>query len=171
MNKNVLKPAIIVLLLFPFLFQLLSGFSLRLSGAHQIKAIDRSDNTSMTSLSASLSSTSIEVVIAYFNEDISTLEQTLQRISSTLSLQKRAAVVRYTLYLKDSRVNATALSSKTGINEVVRLRNRGREGSTYLQHILRHYNDSHESQGKDNTSIRHLADLTIFTQPVNKILS
>ena len=50
--------------------------------------------------------------------------------------------IRWIVYLKDENADAAALKRTTGVDEIVRLNNTGREAGTYLRHILRHYNDT-----------------------------
>ena len=88
---------------------------------------------------ASQPNSTCEVVVAHYNEDITWLRGMCQRCALTL-------------YHKGS-LNTTTIRSALNYRpdaSIIHLPNRGREGETWLQHIIRRYNT--------------LADSTIFVQ-------
>ena len=96
-------------------------------------------NSTSSSIPASLPNSTCEVVVAHYNEDITWLRGVCQQCSLTL-------------YHKGNLTTAgigSTLSHRPDAT-IIHLSNRGREGETWLQHIIRRYDT--------------LADSTIFVQ-------
>lgn len=94
--------------------------------------------------------------ISYYEEDTNTLRNTISEVKSRLPRSSSKKVI---LYCKsDKHSTSTALhdlARQVGADEGVFLRNVGREGETYLQHITRHYSSRSSP----------LASKTVFLQP------
>lgn len=86
------------------------------------------------------SSGSMDLVFSYYNEPLSRFSDAVDyvRRQSQLSVQNPRVIV----YVKHPQVSLTKIAKEVGADEVIRLKNVGREGGTYLAHILRHYNSS-----------------------------
>mmetsp|Transcript_25641 Transcript_25641/g.56137 ORF Transcript_25641/g.56137 Transcript_25641/m.56137 type:complete len:330 (+) Transcript_25641:89-1078(+) len=98
-----------------------------------------SSNSTPSSIPSSLPNSTCEVVVAHYNEDISWLRGVCQQCSLTLYHKGDLPTTEIRSSLSH-RPDAT----------VIHLQNRGREGETWLQHIVRRYDT--------------LADSTIFVQ-------
>jgi len=92
--------------------------------------------------------TRFDIVISMYNEDPNLVKETLEAIKSTAMLKNLEPNV--IIYTKDKDADLSKLKEATGANSVERLENLGREGATYLQHIV----DKWES----------LAEQTMFIQ-------
>ena len=82
-----------------------------------------------------------DIVISMYDEPITDLQQTISLVTKLPAVAARNP--RVSVYLKDASVNISAvraaISSYKGTVTV--LPNVGREGETYLNHILTHWND------------------------------
>jgi hypothetical protein len=121
-------------------------------------------------------SRTVDIVIAYYNEDLANTQAHMQNVRSRRFIQARQN--RVLIYNKGSRTEheiRRGLKLKRS-DEVIPLPNVGREGQTYLAHILLHYNASISALADafgDNSSptpesvaqSRVLADHTIMLQP------
>lgn len=77
----------------------------------------------------------MEIVISMYKEPldgIATLLRNLKRIPALSDAQ-------ITVYIKDSSASPSHIQSQLGVNQVFPLPNIGREGETYLNHILRRW--------------------------------
>lgn len=112
---------------------------------------------------------SIDVVFAYYNEP---LEGILDQMSYLRSVKEVSqANPKFITYVKSSNVSLEEYKAATGMDEVYRLPNFGREGDTYLHHILRNYNATISSSGSSTRDAvggyvepRGLAAHTFFLQ-------
>lgn len=89
-----------------------------------------------------------DIVVSAYLEDPKSIKAMLDSIKKTAYISTRK--VNVILYTKDPDANATALKESTGANAVHVLENVGREGATFLHHIV--------------TSWDVLAEKTMFIQ-------
>jgi hypothetical protein len=87
-----------------------------------------------------------EIVISMYKEPVADV----QTLISTLRKMPTLSQARVSIYIKDSEANIDTVKRTTGADAVIPLPNIGREGETYLNHIL--------------TQWDHLAHETIFLQ-------
>ncbi|GAA5953688.1 hypothetical protein JCM3765_006938 [Sporobolomyces pararoseus] len=84
----------------------------------------------------------VDVVIAYWNESLSYTRRDLDYVRRITFVNERdSRIVVYNKGEKDEETLRGALGLKSW-DKVVKLENVGREGATYLQHILMNYNDT-----------------------------
>ncbi|KAK4048200.1 hypothetical protein OIV83_004905 [Microbotryomycetes sp. JL201] len=84
----------------------------------------------------------VDLVVSYYNEDLAATHEHLTWLLQTPFVRDRDA--RVLIYNKGPRTESDirkGLSLKY-VDKVISLPNVGREGHTYLQHIMLHYNDS-----------------------------
>ncbi|GAA5827774.1 hypothetical protein JCM3770_005417 [Rhodotorula araucariae] len=87
-------------------------------------------------------SRSVDLVVAYYNEDLSNTGDHISHIRETEFVRRRNnRVVVYNKGSKSEQELRKGLKLKW-LDEVVPLPNLGREGATYLTHILLHYNST-----------------------------
>ncbi|POW13014.1 hypothetical protein PSTT_04026 [Puccinia striiformis] len=131
---------------------------------------------------------SVDLVFSYYNEPLSRFFEAVDHVRrlSVLSLQNPRVIV----YVKHPEVSLVNIANVINADEVIRLNNVGREGGTYLAHILKHYNSTllKDSQGRiirggisspeileraefgierilSSPAVHGLADHTVFMQP------
>ncbi|WWC90332.1 uncharacterized protein L201_005265 [Kwoniella dendrophila CBS 6074] len=93
-----------------------------------------------------------DIVVSHYNEDVGMMKDSINGVLHRLPRRKSRRVI---IYCKGPP-NETSLKALSDISdEVVQLENVGREGETYLSHIVRHY----------ETPFTNLAGHTIFMQP------
>ncbi|KAH9863553.1 hypothetical protein J1614_009485 [Plenodomus biglobosus] len=73
-----------------------------------------------------------EVVISMFNEPLDSISSLLSSLRAIPTFSN----AHIHIYTKDPLANTTALQQYTGAQQITQLRNIGREGETYLHHIL-----------------------------------
>lgn len=93
----------------------------------------------------------VDIVIAYYADEPDNTRNLRETLLRYAWIEGRDP--RFILYLKNPDLDANAVKEQTGVDEVIRLDNRGREGGTYLQHILLNYNASVEASASQSTSI------------------
>ncbi|KAK6511096.1 hypothetical protein TWF481_000018 [Arthrobotrys musiformis] len=76
----------------------------------------------------------MDVVISYFKEDLKGVQSFLQELKSIPQI--RQLDVNILIYTKNNESNLAKIRSLTMANDVIELPNEGREGGTYLHHIL-----------------------------------
>ncbi|KAL7007289.1 hypothetical protein EMMF5_003128 [Cystobasidiomycetes sp. EMM_F5] len=103
----------------------------------------------------------VDVVISFYNEDPRVTRNLTRNLLYYPWIRQRDP--RFILYLKNDKLDAEKIRKSTGVHEVIRLDNRGREAGTYLQHILRNYNASIDP-ASSSAYRGGLADHTIFLQ-------
>ncbi|GAA5862430.1 hypothetical protein JCM3774_002514 [Rhodotorula dairenensis] len=129
-----------------------------------------------------LSSQTVDIVIAYYDEEVGQTERDIDEIRSSPYVASRQH--RVVVYNKGPH-SAEFLREKLALapaDEIVPLPNLGREGATYLSHILLHYNDTlaslapnsltdpppvpaeHLTLPASHLRQRTLADMTYFLQ-------
>ncbi|KAG0146758.1 hypothetical protein CROQUDRAFT_500119 [Cronartium quercuum f. sp. fusiforme G11] len=124
---------------------------------------------------------SVDIVVSYYNEPLDNLSSVINYVRSVLPIAIQHP--RVVIYVKGEQADLGKILSKSGADEVISLPNVGREGGTYLTHILRQYNSSlsilnqniiqneNDHDIKVNKSVLGspevwgLADHTIFMQP------
>lgn len=84
----------------------------------------------------------MEIVIAYYKEPISDVQQQIAYIRSLPEIMDQKPI--FTMYAKASEEDVPTdwLYEHTGVDQVIRLDNFGREGGTYMRHIISRYNAS-----------------------------
>ncbi|KAK7511738.1 uncharacterized protein IWZ02DRAFT_93976 [Phyllosticta citriasiana] len=93
---------------------------------------------SVTLLDSSYSATNgFDVVISMYKEPIEAVQAIMSELSEIPLVSGSAP--RLHLYTKDETVNVEMLKEATDAYQVTKLPNYGREGETYLQHILREW--------------------------------
>lgn len=91
-------------------------------------------------LDTSYSSTSaIDVVMSIYREPPSHITSTFCLLTSMPSIGSKSP--RLILYTKDPSANLTLLQQQTNATKVIQLPNLGREGHTYLHHIISSWDD------------------------------
>ncbi|TGO18203.1 hypothetical protein BTUL_0011g00080 [Botrytis tulipae] len=84
-------------------------------------------------------SSSFDIAISAYKETQESIARMLKAIKSTPYLSSHNT--RVLIYTKDPSVSLSMLKNSTGADTVERLPNLGREGGTYLSHIVTHWND------------------------------
>jgi hypothetical protein len=82
-----------------------------------------------------LPSVSTEIVINMYKESIANVASLMSTLRAMPGLQSPV----FHIYLKDVDANSTSIQRETKAEKITRLPNVGREGETYLKHILDHY--------------------------------
>ncbi|KAF3903743.1 hypothetical protein ABW21_db0202824 [Orbilia brochopaga] len=81
----------------------------------------------------------LDLVISYYNEDLPALKAFVDAVSSIPKIQELQPHV--IVYTKNNESNISEIRSSIGAHEVVLLPNEGREGGTYLHHIINRWAD------------------------------
>lgn len=81
----------------------------------------------------------LDVVVSMFKEPPSTIKETFDRLKRLPEISRRNP--RLVVYTKDPSANIDQLLRQTGAISVVQLPNVGREGHTYLHHIVEQWED------------------------------
>ncbi|WWC71206.1 uncharacterized protein I206_105159 [Kwoniella pini CBS 10737] len=93
-----------------------------------------------------------DIVLSHYNEDLNIMRESIESVRSRLPSTHSKRVI---IYSKGS-VDQDGLQELLDMSdEVVQIPNVGREGETYLSHIVRHY----------DTASTNIAGHTIFMQP------
>ncbi|KAF2624453.1 hypothetical protein BU25DRAFT_348381 [Macroventuria anomochaeta] len=74
----------------------------------------------------------VEIVLSMYKEPIDEVEELVNNLKSMPALSD----ARVTIYIKDGEANSTHVRHQTGANNATILPNVGREGETFLNHIL-----------------------------------
>jgi hypothetical protein len=74
----------------------------------------------------------MEIVVSMYKEPIGDVAKLIRNLKSIPALSD----AQVTIYLKDSRTESARLKTQLGADQIVTLPNIGREGETYLNHIL-----------------------------------
>jgi hypothetical protein len=97
-------------------------------------------NTHNLRLDTSYTPTSaIDIVMSIYHEPPSHITSTFALLTSLPSIATRSP--RLILYTKDPYANTTLLQSQTNATRVIKLPNVGREGHTYLHHMISSWDD------------------------------
>lgn len=114
----------------------------------------------------------LDVVFAYYDEPVEGIIDQITYLRSVKEVYERNP--NFITYVKSDNVSLEAYKAATGVDEVYRLPNLGREGDTYLNHILRNYNATLPSARPKSyrrdaaggfVEPRGLAHHTFFLQP------
>ncbi|KAE8452067.1 hypothetical protein EG329_002233 [Mollisiaceae sp. DMI_Dod_QoI] len=81
-----------------------------------------------------------DIVISMYQESPSSVKSMIEKLKSTAYLSIIAPDVQVIIYTKDSSSDLDLLKNETGADIVQRFPNTGREGGTYLQHIVSNWN-------------------------------
>ncbi|KAJ9103739.1 hypothetical protein QFC21_002199 [Naganishia friedmannii] len=116
-------------------------------------------------------------VVAYYHEDVAILRNTIQTVKRKIRAYHTTKVI---VYAKGPAHTANGgdreamhrLRRDVGADEVVALKNVGREGETYLNHITRHYDSLTSPLGRQTLFIQpHLAWDWMFLPRMNNVLT
>lgn len=107
------------------------------------------------------SSHSLDIVLSYYAEDVRYVARYIEYLKNVSNLQKLRP--RFIVYNKNPSVNDALLRHQLNVNLVQKLPNLGREGATYLYHIIKNYdslsNHTIFSQaGVEGITSEHLTD-------------
>ncbi|KAM0747990.1 hypothetical protein T439DRAFT_383046 [Meredithblackwellia eburnea MCA 4105] len=110
---------------------------------------------------------SVDLVFAYWEEDLAEFKKHLDKLRENpfVSTRKKRKIIVYNKGRKSEGEIRERLELDPRIDEVLPLPNVGREGGTYLQHILLHYNGTVSPPDIPTLRVRQLADHTFFFQP------
>jgi hypothetical protein len=95
-------------------------------------------NYARQSHSPSLPQRRVDVVLSYYYEDVPSVARFIQYLRNVTTLQKPKPHI--TVYNKNKQINSTYLKEVLKADMVQPLPNLGREGATYLYHIIENYN-------------------------------
>ncbi|KAJ9120035.1 hypothetical protein QFC22_002932 [Naganishia vaughanmartiniae] len=118
-----------------------------------------------------------DIVIAYYDEDVAILRNTIETVKSEIRAYHTTKVIVYAkgpTYTSGGgdREAMHKLRKEVGADEVVALKNVGREGETYLNHITRHYDSLTSPLGRQTLFIQpHLAWDWLFLPRMEKVLT
>ncbi|KAH8799067.1 hypothetical protein F5884DRAFT_687212 [Xylogone sp. PMI_703] len=88
-----------------------------------------------------ISPSRFDIVVSMYQEDPIAVKHALSAIKSTSLLRNLQQQPRVILYTKSSTANTTILKSLLELDAVYKLDNFGREGGTYLHHILHNWDE------------------------------
>ncbi|KAK6338160.1 hypothetical protein TWF696_001631 [Orbilia brochopaga] len=81
----------------------------------------------------------LDLVISYYNEDLHKLRTFVDSVNNLPRIQQLQPHV--IVYTKNQKSNVSEIQSVIGADEVTLLPNKGREGGTYLHHIVNRWTD------------------------------
>lgn len=90
--------------------------------------------------SSRVSSSTLDIIVSMYKEDAEALAATLNDLRALSPIQN-ITEIRTFIYVKDADANVTELKTILNATSVIRLPNVGREGSSYLAHIERNWED------------------------------
>lgn len=90
----------------------------------------------------------LEIVVSMYDEDAESVATMITRLEEII--REKGHFVETIIYIKDSHANSTALQDQITTSTIIKRPNIGREGETYLHHIL--------------SRSDHLATQTLFIQ-------
>ncbi|GAA5935868.1 hypothetical protein JCM10213_002143 [Rhodosporidiobolus nylandii] len=136
------RPSVLALVPFlPLLVYLITTPATTSSISSACSYLPPSLRTSVCPASASVpTSRTIDLVVSYYDEDLERTKKHIEDIRATDFVSKRSS--RVIIYNKGARgdMEIREAMQLQRADEVVPLPNLGREGATYLKHILLHYN-------------------------------
>ncbi|KAK6524362.1 hypothetical protein TWF281_011270 [Arthrobotrys megalospora] len=83
---------------------------------------------------SSQNAASMDIVISYYKEDLNGVKSFIDQVNAIPQVQKLQPNI--IIYSKNNRSDISEIKARTGANEVTILPNEGREGGTYLRHII-----------------------------------
>lgn len=116
----------------------------------------------------------LDVVFSHYEEPVDQFQHFIDDLYARSLIPRQRT--RMIVYSKGNESVIESLRSLQGVAEVVRIPNVGREGETYLTHILAHYDNSVSSaeaivDRKESEALaRPLADHTMFLQDRESLL-
>ncbi|KAF2429284.1 hypothetical protein EJ08DRAFT_661818 [Tothia fuscella] len=96
--------------------------------------------SSTATSSSVLSSSSLDIVVSMYKEDIHNLSVVLRDVQSLPPI-KSISRVRTFIYVKDVEANIPMLQDALATSNVIQLPNAGRESGTFLTHIISNYDN------------------------------
>lgn len=81
----------------------------------------------------------LDIVVSMYKENAHEVRSTIEHLKSLNTIHRRDANV--IIYNKDPSANLTEIQELTGADSVLPLPNHGREGGTYLSHIVNNWDD------------------------------
>lgn len=113
----------------------------------------------------------LDVVISYYDQDLESFSKNLENVRKVL-LRKEGYEkdqIRIFVYSKNQKLKPDSLREFLGVDAVVKLDNRGREGATYLEHIEEEYGYNGDATngrfgGTVNSRLGGLSQQTLFIQ-------
>ncbi|KAF9701319.1 hypothetical protein EKO04_000443 [Ascochyta lentis] len=79
----------------------------------------------------------VEIVLSMYNEPLDEVRKLVNQLQSMPALSD----AHVTIYIKDSKADNTYIKQQTGAHNVTTLANVGREGETFLNHIINRWDD------------------------------
>ena len=101
------------------------------------RIFDSNHKRSNSCINAIVSRRSFDIVLSYYAEDIDFVARYIRHLKELSSLQKLHP--RIIVYNKNARINTDTLKDLLQADIVQLLPNVGREGATYLHHIIENY--------------------------------
>lgn len=114
--------------------------------------------------------TKLDIVISFYDQDLISLDYSLQNIRKVLQskgdYKYKSNEIRTIIYSKSDKVKPEDLRLYIGVEAVIQLPNTGREGGTYLEHILEEYgyDGKYGGAGGGSSRLGGLSDHTLFVQ-------
>lgn len=113
----------------------------------------------------------LDIVISYYDQDLESFSNNLENVRKVL-LRKEGYEkdhIRTFVYSKNQKLKPDSLREFLGVDAVVKLDNRGREGGTYLEHIEEEYAYNGDATngrygGTVNSRLGGLSQQTLFIQ-------
>lgn len=129
-------------------------------------------NKRIQSLKYYTHSPTVDVVISYFDEEVSAVNHFIKELRYYPWIKNRDP--RFIIYSKTPYENMTYTEAEflkaTGADQVYHMDNKGREAGTYIRHILNTYNATIDPSLAQSYRPAGLADHTLFMQPVSVLL-
>lgn len=162
--------------LLPLLFYLVQHPSATNSLSSACAYLPTSVRNTICHTSVAASARTVDLVIAYYDEDLGHAKEHIQYMRDVTFVKERwNRVVLYNKGPKTEKELRNSLGLKRS-DEVIPLFNAGREGATYLKHIILHYNATVDALATSLdtsaaptlgfvTGSRVMADHTFFLQP------
>ncbi|KAF2685580.1 hypothetical protein K458DRAFT_441994 [Lentithecium fluviatile CBS 122367] len=79
--------------------------------------------------------TAVQIVVSMYKEPVDEVAQLISKLKATPNLR----MSQVHIYIKDSESNTTDIKERIGANNITTIPNIGREGETYLYHILNNW--------------------------------
>jgi hypothetical protein len=112
---------------------------LRTKALETVEHLSQSIHSSVVDMTAARAQRStLDIIVSMYKEDTG---ETAAQIKELLALDpiREVEEVTVTIYVKDRNADTEAIKAATGADEVVQLSNYGREGGTFLTHIIMNF--------------------------------